>query len=342
VSEDMDSYLWNGKGEPDENVASLEELLLPLRYTPQTLVLAPQRRLQSRSWIFWMTPAAGVAALILFCLGFNQWRLHWTADKPWPVQVVSGRPSINGLPLVRSGRLGIGQVLQTDSSSSAEMRVARIGTLEVAPNTQLLLVATRMHQHKIALRRGQISARIWAPPWSLSMETPSAMAFDLGCAFTLEVKPDGAGSVRVTSGWVQLESEGLQTLVPAGAQAETRNGFAPGSPYFQDATPEFKRALRMLNFEKLDSRTYQLALQTVLLQARTRDVLTLLNFLPRTNPEQRAIIYDRAAQLAPPPVAVTRDGIVNGNQLMLDEWWDSLGYRNAKTWWLNWKDGVFF
>jgi hypothetical protein len=342
VSEDMDSYLWNGKGERDQYVASLEELLLPLRYTPQTFALAPQRRLQSRGWIFWMTAAVGVAALILFCTAFNRWRLHWTAGKPWPVQVVSGRPSINGLPLAGSGDLGVGQVLQTDSSSSAEMRVARIGTLEVAPNTQLQLVATRMHQHKIALRHGKISARLWAPPWSLSMETPSAMAFDLGCAFTLEVTPDGAGSVRVTSGWVQVESEGLQTLVPAGAQAETRNGFAPGSPYFQDATPEFKRALQMLNFEKLDSAAYQLALQTVLAQARTRDVLTLFNLLPRSHREQRAVIYDRAAQLAPPPAGVTRDGIVSGNQLMLDEWWDALGYRNVKTWWLNWRDGIFF
>ena len=56
----------------------------------------------------------------------------------------------------------------------------------------------------------------------------------------------------------------------------------------------------------------------------------------------RGVIYDRAAQLAPPSLGVTRDGIMNGNQLMLDEWWDSLGYRNSKTWWVNWKDGLIF
>lgn len=45
------------------------------------------------------------------------------------------------------------------------------------------------------------------------------------------------------------------------------------------------------------------------------------------------------AQLAP-PAGVRRGGIVNGNQLMLDDWWATLGYRNPKTWWINWKDGL--
>jgi hypothetical protein len=342
MSEDINDYLWDSTGEADQNLAHLEELLSQLRYRPQTLALTPQRRSQGSIWILWMTPAVGAVAAILLCLAVSQWRLQWAVDRPWPVRVLSGQPSISGLRLVGSGQLGIGQVLRTDAVSNAEVRVARIGTLRVAPNTQLSLVATRMHRHKIALKQGKISARIWAPPWSLSMVTPSAMAFDLGCAFSLEVAPDGTGSVRVTSGWVQLQSEDLQTLVPAGAQAETRNGFAPGSPYFEDATPEFKRGLEMLNFERLDSSAYQATLRTVLSQSRTRDALTLFNLLSRSNREQRGIIYDRAAQLAPAPAGVTRDGIVNGNQLMLDEWWESLGYRNSKTWWVNWKDGLFF
>jgi hypothetical protein len=133
----------------------------------------------------------------------------------------------------------------------------------------------------------------WVSP--LSMQTPAATAFDLGCAFALEVAPDGTGSVRVTSVWVQLEAQDLQTLVPAGAQAETRQVFSPRSPYFEDATPEFKHALQMLNFETLDSRAYKAALQAVLVQARTRDVLSLLNLFFRSSQEERGVIYDRAA-----------------------------------------------
>lgn len=345
-NEEMNGYLWDATGEPDRHVARLEKILLPLRYKPQPLplVLASRWNAQRRKWVLWMMPALAAAAAILLCLAFSHWRLQWKADNPWPVRVLAGQPSISGAPLVREGRLGIGQVLQTDAVSSAEVRVARIGILQVAPNTELELVATRAHGHKIALKHGKISARMWAPPWSLSMVTPSAMAFDLGCAFTLEVASDGSGSLHVSSGWVQLESEGsrYQTLVPAGAQASTRNGFPPGSPYFDDASPEFKLALQNVNFGRLDPVAYQAALRTVLAEARPRDALTLFNLFARSNPDQRGMIFDRAVQLAPPPAGITRKGIISGNILMMDEWWDSLGYRSAKTWWVNWKDGLFF
>jgi hypothetical protein len=342
--EEINSYLWNAAGEPDRDVARLEELLSPFRYQPRALVFAPQQTAPRRKWILWMAPALAATAAILFCLVFNQWRLQWREDSPWPVRVLAGQPSIGGTPLVRAGQLGIGQLLQTDAVSRAEVRIARIGTMELSPNTEMELLATRAHKHRIALKRGKITARVWAPPWSVALETPSAIAFDLGCAFSLEIAPDGSGSLHVTSGWVQLESEGsrFQTLVPAGAQAVTRNGFPPGSPYFEDATPEFKLALQMLNFGNLDAAAYQSALQRVLAQARPRDALTLFNLLYRSDRVQRGIIYDRAVQLVPPPAGVTRDGIISGNIRMTDAWWNSLGYRSAKTWWVNWKDGLFF
>jgi hypothetical protein len=344
--EEMNSYLWDATGEPEREVERLEKILLPLRYEPQRLVFAPQAgaHAQRRKWILWMTPVFAAVTSILLCVAFSHWRLQWRADSPWPVRVLAGQPLIGGAPLVRESQLGVGQVLLTNSVSSAEVRVARIGILRVAPNTELELVATRAHGHRIALKRGKISARIWAPPWSLSMETPSAMAFDLGCAFTLEVAPDGSGSVKVSSGWVQLESESsrFQSLVPAGAQASTRIGFPPGSPYFDDAAPEFQLALQNLNFGNLDPVAYQAALRILLAHARTRDALTLFNLLARSDPEQRGLIFDRAAQLVPPPAGITRDGVISGNILMLDEWWRSLGYRSAKTWWVNWKDGLFF
>jgi hypothetical protein len=51
---------------------------------------------------------------------------------------------------------------------------------------------------------------------------------------------------------------------------------------------------------------------------------------------------DPAKRPAPSPAGTTKEGIVNANQQMLDECWSTLGYRNAKTWWINWKDDRFF
>jgi len=34
------------------------------------------------------------------------------------------------------------------------------------------------------------------------VDTPSASAIDLGCAYTLHVNEDGSGTLRTTLGWV--------------------------------------------------------------------------------------------------------------------------------------------
>ena len=62
------------------------------------------------------------------------------------------------------------------------------------------------------------------------------------------------------------------------------------------------------------------ALETVLSESRIRDGLTLWHLIPRLDPQSRGLIYDRLAQLLPPPPDVTRDGIIALNPQMLDSW----------------------
>jgi hypothetical protein len=58
----------------------------------------------------------------------------------------------------------------------------------------------------------------------------------------------------------------------------------------------------------------------LLKEARTRDTLTLWHLLTRTSGADRVRVYERLAQLAPPPSNVTRDGILSLDQRMLDAW----------------------
>jgi hypothetical protein len=339
MSEEISSYLWDGSGEPEAEVARWEATLSRFRYAPRPLRIPAAEPARRRSALRWLVPACAMVAVAALCLiGLSLWRLQWTASAPWRVAAVQGTPRVNGAALGMEGRLGVGDVLETDASSSADVRIARIGTMRVEPGTLLELVSTKSHKHRIALKRGRISAQLWAPPWSLEMQTPSAMAFDLGCKFTLEVGLDGSGMMRVSSGWVELESEGFQTLIPAGAEAETRDGFAPGSPYFEDAPAQFKAALASVNFGPLDAPQRQAALGAVLGEARQKDVMTLFNLMARADREERGRIYDRAAQLDPPPAGVTREAILAYDQQMMNRWWETLRLGNAKTWWIHWED----
>jgi hypothetical protein len=156
----------------------------------------------------------------------------------------------------------------------------------------------------------------------------------------LSVAEDGSGIVRVTSGWVEFELNYRERMIPAGAAAYTDRQRGPGTPFYEDSSPEFKAALRELDFAKLDPDQRKLRLATILRQARPRDVYTLLSLMHDATAEELGQIFDRAASLSRPPAGVTRDGIVHRNSRMVDEWMHSLGLGNAKRWWVNWKDAL--
>ena len=156
------------------------------------------------------------------------------------------------------------------------------------------------------------------------------MAADLGCAYTLEVDDHGAGVLRVTAGWVALGLKDRESMVPSGAACETLPGVGPGTPYFEDAPASFRSALEIVDFEN-DAAAKAGALDVMLREARTRDTPTLWHLLARVEGKDRESVYDKIASFVPPPNGVTREGILNLDQTMLDRWKDSL----EASWFVN-------
>ena len=267
--------------------------------------LRPGRGVTRRSR--WVAPiAVGALAVVIFAVIFGRGRIP--DESSWKVSGVPGMP-----------RLRPGEVLQTGSSSEAEIQIANIGRLTMDPNTKIRLLITRADQHRIAVDRGKVEALTWAPPRLFIVETPTATAIDLGCKYTLEVEDNGSSLLHVTLGAVALEHEGRETLVPAGAFCHTRSGSGPGTPFFEDSSAPFQSALRSLDFGRAGTERAR-QLEIVLREARVRDGLSLWHLLPRLEPELRAEVYDRLAQLLPPPSNVNRDGIVALDPKMLDAW----------------------
>jgi hypothetical protein len=168
------------------------------------------------------------------------------------------------------------------------------------------------------------------------VDTPSAVAADLGCAYELEVDDHGAGRLRVTSGWVALQLKERESIVPAGAACETRPGVGPGTPFFEDASQQFIEALKAIDFEH-DSAGGKQALITLLNEARWRDTLTLWHLLTRVHADDRALVYDKLAGFVAPPPDVTREGILQLNNFMLTRWksvleahWNPIGIGDKK------------
>lgn len=234
----------------------------------------------------------------------------------WEVASLAGTPKIGANQLEGSGRLAVGEWLETDGSSRAKINVADIGQVDIGPNSRVRLVGTRATEHRLALQRGRLHAVISAPPRLFIVETPSATAIDLGCSYTLEVDDAGRSVLHVTSGWVELALKERESIVPAGAICVTEPGKGPGTPYFDDASARFREALTRLDFQHGGAK----ALSVVLAEAREYDTLTLWHLLSRVNGAERSRVYERMASLISPPPGVTREGVLRLDKGMLNLW----------------------
>ena len=293
--------------------------------------------------------AAAAAALILIAAFAGLWIFYnrpevlpgppditqATSKSSWFVKALNGTPKIGSEQIANDGQWAIGQWLETDGNSRARIAVGSIGNVDIDENTRVRLLATQPTEHRLELVRGKMSARIWAPPRLFFVDTPSAVAADLGCAYTLEVDENGGSLLRVTSGWVALQLKDRESMVPAEAACETQPGIGPGTPYFEDASPVFRDALRKIDFSD-DQPARSDALSSMLSQSRPRDTLTLWHLLARVNGDDRVRVYEKMAAYSPPPPGVTREGVLQLNQEMLETWrheleWSWIGGSKTKS-----------
>ena len=329
-----DDYLWDPSAPPDPEVERLERLLGRLRSVPPVPAL-PERPVRG-SFMRTVVPLLATAAAIIAMIGVA-WQTT-RARSSWEVAAMSGQPRVETTTVTDSGRIAIGQTLVTDYSSQARITVATIGEVTVDPNSRVRLVDTRDGHHQLALERGTLRAVISAPPGQFIVDTPSARATDLGCSYTLHVDEDGSGLLNVTAGWVALSANGRESLVPSGAFCRTDPTRGPGTPWYEEATEEYRRALEDLDYST-DPVRRTAALRFVLEQGGNGDAMTLWHLLSRVETADRGAVIDALADQLAMPEGVTREAIMRLDATALDRWWEALGLGNA-TWWRQFRTGV--
>jgi hypothetical protein len=335
-------YLWDRSGEPDPEIQRLEALLGRFqlnRPRPAFTEIAPARgwwfiprRMQ---WVIALAAVAAVAAVCVITVLVYERKPGRDTSAGWDVSAMEGTPRLGWRAVSEKGgksRLGVGQTLETGPQARARLRDDEIGQIEVDPGTRLRLLNMGSGSKRIALDRGTIHTFIWAPPGQFVVDTPSAMAVDLGCAYTLHVDDTGAGLVRTSLGWVGFKLHGRESFIPAGAACLTRPNVGPGTPYFEDASSEFRSALMRFDFEDTTPEQRVADLGNVLAQARPRDALTLWHLLSRVDGPQRAQVYSSLVKFVPLPSGVSEAGILRLDQPMLDQWWNALGFDDISVW----------
>ena len=318
-------YLWDPASPEDPDVRALEQQLRPLRFEPSSRPLklsprSPRRPVIGIAWKF----AAAAAIVIATGVGFSQWRFTWPSGRPW---------SVSGQSSPASSQLTVGGTLEVPSSGQAVVDVARIGTMRVDGGSRVTLRSTQGTRHRLRMETGQVRVRVWAPPGSVSFQTPTGEVIDMGCEFDLQVEAD-VSRLHVRSGWVQMDNGLGESLIPAGASGEMRRDLLPGVPVFDSAGPSFLATVRQFERTGDEGR-----LRTILETSRAEDVLTLLMLIARrvSGADQLAV---RAAELSPPPGDVTVGQVVRGDRDALWLWRDALPLPPTKSWLRNWRDAL--
>ncbi len=319
-------YLWDRSGPVDAEVERLERVLGTLRHSGELRFPSPAYGRRPTRWI----PAA-VAAAVMIAIGAAQLRVGVPpGDTPWQVVAVEGSARLGSGAVERTAKLHTGQQLRTNGGK-VTLEADEIGRVDVAAGSELRVTDSTPANQTLALRRGVIHALIWAPPRQFAVDTPSARTIDLGCEYTLSVDDAGNGLVRVQTGWVAFQFKGRESFIPAGAGCRTTRRGGPGTPYFEDASEQLRRALAAFDATGNGS-----DLRQVLAEARPRDGLTLWHLLTRVPEAERALVFDRFAALVALPSDVTREGVLAKDRRMLDVCWNALNLENTE-WWREWR-----
>ena len=342
-SPDALDYLWEAAGPPDAEVARIEQLLGRYRMSEPPRRLPPLQTARGWERFVWsrtFRAAAFAGAVALLLLWIAPWTIRRVAEPgdAWQARTLAGAPRINGHPLGAAGELHTGGLLETDRASQAEVRIGLMGRVTVFPDSLLRVAEMRPGRYRMALERGKISARTLAPPFTFVVDTPGPTAYDVGCVFTLETDESGSGLLRVTSGWVQLELDDREVLIPTGAASLLRPGGNLGTPHFEDASESFRSALARLDFEPQDAAARAATLADLLAAARPRDVFSFQEMLRTASGVERRRLIDRGMELLPPAPGVTRAGLLRGDETMMYTWRKQLGLGAPKRWWINWRD----
>jgi hypothetical protein len=259
--------------------------------------------------------AAGCALAACLIIAFA-----WVRSTPrWEIVPLAGIPKVGAGDVTKGTNIHVGDRVQTDSQSKARLTYGKLAILEVEPNTSLRITQSQKSGYRLFLERGKLKAVIFAPPNLFFVDTPSAVAIDLGCTYTVELDEQGSSIVHVTHGLVSVQAHGGVSMVPGGAVCTVRKNAAPGTPYFCDANPSLIHAL-----QDFDGTSSSQDLEAIFANARQKDVLSLWHLIAKTNGTDRAQVVDHVAALVAPPSNISREELLRANRLILNLWWKSI------------------
>jgi ferric-dicitrate binding protein FerR (iron transport regulator) len=352
--DDEDAYLWDQTAPRDPDVERMERALEPLRSrAPLDLGKLPERaagakvvpirrRLPRLAVGAALVGAAAVWAFVVLrapdappIAKPDDAPVHTpsapVAARPAPpaeacregagpgfaFEVLEGGPVCAGAPAPSRGTAQADVWLETPAGARVRVAIPEIGRVDFAPGSRFRVRPAEGGERRMELVRGKLHAKIDAAPRVFFVETPSAIAVDLGCEYELEIDDAGGGKLTVLTGFVALEATPKEvwasgparsTLVPRGAHAAILPDRGPGIPVWSREPTAVQDAARRFDVHPETDEVFE----TLFAGLGERDTLTLVHLLDRVDGERRRRVLERLETVEKPP-AGSRSAILAGD-----------------------------
>ena len=207
--------------------------------------------------------------------------------------------------------LRVGEEIKT--ARSARTLTSTLGTVTLEPGSQLRVTRSRPERQQLALDQGAITVKVTAPPRLFAVETPRALAVDLGCSYKLSVAGQSS-ALDVSVGWVELEDkQGMSVLVPAGGHLRVTPDGKLSLPWYGESGKNGQRPKALEAYEPLLTALHEPV-----------DTLTLFHLLPRVSGAEREATLEKMLTFTTLPGGVSHEQVLALDKKALATWREEL------------------
>lgn len=259
--------------------------------------------------------------LILLAAGYFYYDFQ-KYNSPWDIQCMDGYAIINGR-VNPSGKLEQGESLTADKGSHITVHIPDVGRMELSPNSSIVLEKAKDGDNTVKIIFGNVKVISTAALPSVKIVLPNSFVVDKTGTFSVMLDNNQNTKINVESGFVEIDYKDESVLVKEGFTCEINNKSRPGTPLRKDAPDSLKHEVEKFNYYNGGKES----VEKIISMAKEADMLTLLAIIPLASHEQREMLFQAVVNYFPPPLGVTRLGIVNGDKEMLYKWWEDIEWQ---------------
>lgn len=237
-----------------------------------------------------------------------------SSSTSWNVSAVTGTTKIGDDIVKGAAGFAPGDAMETFGESYARIEVPDIGTIDVNPFTVLTNVDKK---NTLEIKKGSITANFQNSKNIFHFIIPSANVsdFNLNSSYSITVSDEGISEISVSAGWVDVESDNAEVIIPKYYKVEVSKGKGCGIPFHFSADQEFIDLINELAF-----RSRETILSQIVKRASLKDAVTLWNIFSRVDHEYRKLVYKKLNELVPHPENIEEEKFLQLDEESMLKW----------------------